>query len=304
MRARLVKFIIDNNLLFSLMFDESTTISNKTLLVIYLRCMAPDGSASNVFLALVELPGTTGQDIATAVLDTLESNGFPIEFIATNLVAICADGASNMQGPIRGAAKFIADALHRDDIIKFHCFSHKLELAAHDAVDSTQHVLHQRCFMDTLYAYYSQSPKNAQSLEAAAAAVGGELKKIGRVFDVRWLSSTYSSVDAVWCSYPALLHHLRDAENNEGGVKKSKAKRMVKRMRSWEFVGDMALLRDALDILRDLSLYLQKREASVVEVKSHITIAHRALSALKEQDGASLVEFSMTWPVDEEEHIF
>ena len=68
--------------------------------------------------------------------------------------------------------------------------SHKLELLAHKVADGINYVSHLRQFIDTLYAYFSQSPKNLRGLALIAAELQKELLKIGRIFDVRWLSSS------------------------------------------------------------------------------------------------------------------
>ena len=42
-----------------------------------------------------------------------------------------------------------------------------------------------------------------KELESAAFDLGIQARRIGRVFDVRWLSSSCTSVTALWESYPA-----------------------------------------------------------------------------------------------------
>jgi hypothetical protein len=117
--------------------------------------------------------------------------------LKSRLIGFCTDGASNLQGAVQGALKLFANELNRPDLVTFHCMNHKLELGVHAAVTSTNAVSRLRLFMDTLYSFYSRSPRNSNCrlLESASEVLGTELKRIGKNFDVRWLSSSFRSVD-------------------------------------------------------------------------------------------------------------
>jgi len=47
--------------------------------------------------------------------------------------------------------------------------------------------------------------------ESASTALGTAVKRIGKIFDVRWLSSSFRSVDALLTSLPAVFEHLQQA---------------------------------------------------------------------------------------------
>ena len=63
---------------------------------------------------------------------------------------------------------------------------------------------------------------------------------------------------------------------------------MIKRMSSFSFIAEVALMRDALDVLHGLSLYLQKRSASIIDAKDRLDTDLRSLAALKTVDGITL----------------
>jgi hypothetical protein len=67
---------------------------------------------------------------------------------------------------------------------------------------------------------------------------------------------------------------------------------MLKKMRNWEFGMQLALLRDCLQILQFLSLYLQQRDASILTARDRIRTALTSLKALKTANGLSLQEFA------------
>ena len=84
-----------------------------------------------------------------------------------------------------------------------------------------------------------------------AWSLGIEMKKIGKIVDVRWLSSSYRTVDVVYSSVPTLAAQLALAGKDKTSTVKIrvKAKGMVKKLHSWIFLAELALIRDILGIL-------------------------------------------------------
>jgi len=107
-----------------------------------------------------------------------------------------------------------------------HCMNHKLELAVHAAVTHTNVIglSRLRMFVDTLYSFYSRSPRNCCLLDQSASkTLGTEVKRIGKIFDVRWLSSSFRSVDALLTSLPAVVEHLQQASGDSSQPAKDRA---------------------------------------------------------------------------------
>ena len=220
------------------------------------------GIPQNCFLDLFELTdGASGEAIAASLLKRLDEMGFNTAILKSRLLAFCTDGASSLQGHTKGALCKVAKSIGREDIITFHCMSHRLKLAVHDAVSCTNTVSHLRMFMDTLYSYYSRSPKNCRQLHVASETLCVELRKIGKIFDVRWLTSSYNTVDAVLQSFSALTRQLNHASSDNSSKSKDRAKAegMSKKLRCWAVLAELALVKDILSVLKDLSLYLQSR---------------------------------------------
>jgi hypothetical protein len=300
MCKQLAKFVLDTDSFFSLLMDESTTYGNQTTLIVYLRFTGPDGEPCNGFLTLIELEGTKGVDIANALYSALTQLGFTSSILAARLLGFCTDGASNLHGAHQGAIQLFLEKIGRSSIVKHHCMNHKLELIAHKVVDDVKEMLHFRQFVDTLHAYFSQSPKNGRALEVVAAELHVVLLKIGRIFDVRWLSSSYRSINAVWQSLPALLKLFQGKTTDSTAQSKDRAKAtgMVRKMQSWAFVFELALLRDALEILQQLSLFLQRRDATICNVRDRLQTALNLLIALKTTNGLSLSQITSEYDKD------
>lgn len=139
--------------------------------------------------------------------------GFIMELLNEVFVSVCSDGANVMLGVKAGMGKL----LQKDfpDLILWHCLNPRLELVVDQALDITGGTNDFRAFLDCLYPLYSQSPKNACELSAHTNELHVVLKKIGRLFSVRWVASAWRAVNAVWQTYPALSKHFEEASQDQ-----------------------------------------------------------------------------------------
>ncbi len=73
----MVARVLESETKLSILIDESTTISKKSVLIIYSRASL-DGNEEplNVFLDLVELAATKAEDIYRALIENLTHDGF------------------------------------------------------------------------------------------------------------------------------------------------------------------------------------------------------------------------------------
>ncbi|KAK9679696.1 hypothetical protein QE152_g39794 [Popillia japonica] len=72
----------------SILIDESTTLSNKSTLIVYLKCETSKDLPPNIlFLDLIELPNQTADSIFEVLLGCLKKYGFDREYLKENLVA-------------------------------------------------------------------------------------------------------------------------------------------------------------------------------------------------------------------------
>ena len=118
----------------------------------------------------------------------------------------------------------------------FHCMAHRLELAVKNSVDTVNAVSHFRIFVDELYKVYSMSPKNQKELEDVAAKLSIELMKVQQVFDVRWVFSSFVSVETVLRDYCALFNHFTQCaspDSDRPSKDRSKYTGLLKKLQSW-----------------------------------------------------------------------
>jgi len=127
-------------------------------------------------------------------------------------------------------------------------------------------------------------------LESAAKELSLQIFKIGRVFDVRWLMSSFSAVNAIWKDLAPLQSHMVSLSKDSTTSAKDRAKflGLHKKLQTWKVVAELGLLWDALHELSRFSLHLQHRDTTVLTVGDHLEVLLRALTAMKEVCGSTL----------------
>jgi hypothetical protein len=111
----------------SVLIDESTTLSNKSAFIVYLKCQSEvNGEPHFMFLDLIELEDQSASTICQSLLRCLSSHGFDDMYLKNNLICFASDGASVMLGKKSGVGSLLAEKY--PNIIRWHCLNHRLEL--------------------------------------------------------------------------------------------------------------------------------------------------------------------------------
>lgn len=295
MKQQLCQVVQANGCKVSIMLDESTTISRKSTVMIYLRVnLFPINETTDALafpLDLAELDGLDAKTITDTLLSVLKKYKFEKRYLEKHLIGVCSDGASTMVGSKSGVLTRLKELY--PDILLWHCMCHRIELAVGDAVKSVTAVNHVKVFMDKLYSLYSQSPSLNRELQTVAASLGVELLKIGRVFDIRWSASSYRTVNAIWRNYSALCEHfLQCSENPAKKPNHSMYSGLLTTMKSSSFVHSLAVLRDALHEISILSQHLQSNDTGLVVAYRRMKQAIQALKNQKQEiTGESYQEY-------------
>jgi len=105
MRCKLLHSVIDAKMPFSVLIDESTSLSQKSCLIVYLRCSVVAGCEPvSLFLDLLELSSLTADGIVESLIPCLH---------------------------VKLKEKF-------PNLIGWHCFNHRLELTVNNCVKPVQ----------------------------------------------------------------------------------------------------------------------------------------------------------------------
>lgn len=117
---------------------------------------------------------------------------------------------------------------------------------------------------------------------------------LGRVIDVRWVSSSWRAINVVWKTFPALCNHFCNAANDSTKDSKTRNKYLglKKRLASPEFLSDLGLMCDCLQELSILSNQLQQRTTTLIQGEKHIQRTIRIIESYKVIPGEHMSEVS------------
>jgi hypothetical protein len=285
-RKRLVENVVSRKTKLALLIDESTTVSKKPAMIVYVRAGFPSCQTPRTFfLDIVELLDSTSEGILSSLLACTDKWGLTNDVLQQHLVSFGCDGAAVMLGRKSGVATRLEEKFPR--IVVWHCSAHRLELAVGDAVKEVAGTNNFKAFMDKLYTVYSQSPKNMIELREAAAETETVILAIGRVLSTRWVASSLRAVRAVSRNYSALFRHFENAsQDSRRDAKERQVYRgLAERLSSEQFAKNLALMHDALQELSDVSLLLQHRSTDVVRAHNELVRLARIFDARVDNPG-------------------
>uniref|UniRef100_A0A3B3IFA6 DUF4371 domain-containing protein n=1 Tax=Oryzias latipes TaxID=8090 RepID=A0A3B3IFA6_ORYLA len=288
MKKEIMTKIIQNRSKITVLADESTNVGNKSTLIVFVKASV-DGAMEPIAvpLDLVDLDSLCAAHIKEKLINCLLKNGFTMQLLQELLIGFCSDGASVMLGVKSGVGKLLKDDF--PSIVLWHCLNHRLELAVDQALDKTGGTKDFQAFLDSLYSLYSQSPKNMRELSECAHNLHITLKRIGRVFSVRWVASSWRAVNAVWQSYSALAQHFQKA-SEDNSRERAKFSGLLSKLCTVHFLKSLALMVDVLTELKNLSEILQNRKTTIPKAHELMTNYLKRIESLKTYPGKHTVE--------------
>ena len=286
MRKNLVAHIIESQCKISILIDESTTVSRKTTLIVYMKAVVGElRKPQTFFFDLIELTSTTAEDIYSALVRCLKSHGLTVDILKLLLICIATDGASVMLGKESGVCSRFLRQFPR--LVIWHCSNHRLELSVHDTVEEVAGINNFHIFFDKLYALYHQSPKAQRELEDSCKDLHERCLTIGRILNTSWVASSLRTVVAVWKQYEALYNHLAEAASDTSRTQRERAQYagLKTKISTNEFVLNLGVLRDALDELADVSLQLQKEDMTLPRAHALVSRQVRVFWSMVDKPG-------------------
>ncbi|CAG8691472.1 679_t:CDS:2, partial [Gigaspora margarita] len=151
---------------WSLMIDESNTISNEKTLAIVSKHSIVLANPIYQFLGLILLPDNTANTIVAEMNQFFQAKNI----LYDDLMHICMDGTSTMTGIHVG----VATQLKKKNpfILEHHYISHKLALAAKDAAKKVEEFKPYEKIVHSIYSYFSRSPEHMMHLRMIEENIG------------------------------------------------------------------------------------------------------------------------------------
>ncbi len=91
-RRGISELIIEKERKISIIVDESTSLSKKSCLVVYLLALI-DETPQNLFLDICELDGEDAASVKRCLVDCLAKHGFNSAFSSKHFISFTSDGA-------------------------------------------------------------------------------------------------------------------------------------------------------------------------------------------------------------------
>ena len=252
-----------NSPVITILADESTDISNRKRLVLYIQIISNTMATETFYLCNVECTDSTGKGIADAILSELSAREIPLE----KVMSLGTDGASVMTGKRNGAAALLRRM--NPHMTNIHCIAHRLALCSSQASENiTALKVHQQILTDLFY-YFKGSSKRQSKLEEIQKILEEPILKIKEVHSVRWLSY-FDALSTVYRSLESLLSYFAQIEQN----KDPKAAGLKKKIASEKFISITYMMMDAMAPVTILSQFFQTEDIDVglVQVKLNFCI--------------------------------
>lgn len=165
--------------MFALQVDESTDISGKAQLLVFVRMVVDDDIIENFFCCKT-LPETTRGEDGFKVLD---DHLLSVNLSWDNCIGICTDGAPSMTGSIKGFISLVKKK--NSNIIFTHCFLHREALVAKSLVSDLQNILDQ---VVKVINFIKIRPLKSRLFEKICEEMDADYSRLILYSAVRWLS--------------------------------------------------------------------------------------------------------------------
>ena len=255
---------------FALQVDESTDITNKAQLLVFIHFIDADNIV-NQYLCCKEMPTTTkGEDIFHILNNYFEKWNLSWK----SCVGVCTDGAPSMVGSIKGLASFVKQ--QHPNIITTHCFLHREVLMAKTLGTKLKEVFDQVVEMVN---FIKTRPVKARIFELLCENMDSQHTRLLLHTEVRWLSR-----GKVLCRVLELRQELLTFFEKEN---KSKFCGLLK-CEFW--TSKLRYLTDMFQHLNSLNVSMQNGNENLLSSTDKIKAFQKKLAIWKRKAGAGCLE--------------
>ncbi|XP_057248263.1 uncharacterized protein LOC104904219 [Beta vulgaris subsp. vulgaris] len=284
---------------FAILADESADVSDKEQMTLCLRYVNKKGEVCERLLGAVHVLNITSLTFKSGI----ESLLMEYSLTFSQVRGQGYDGASNMQGSIKGLKALILEECPQAYFV--HCFAHQLQL--------TQVALAKKnsdcgwLFVDVLAPllnFVGGSPKRKEFLRekqaqrVVEALSLGELESgtglnqergLGRPCDTRW-GSHFKIILNVLDLYPSILESLDKIGEVSDAIDSNKAQALTHLLMSFDFVFVAHLMVSIFGITNALNVALQKRDQDIVNAMTMVDVTKINLQKMRDDGWDSHME--------------
>ncbi|XP_058574107.1 zinc finger MYM-type protein 6 isoform X5 [Neofelis nebulosa] len=224
---------------FALQVDESSEISNITLLLCYIRFIDYDCSdIKEELLCCIEMPSQiTGFEIFELINKYIDSKSLNWK----HCVGLCTDGAASMTGRCSGLRAKIQE-IATNTVAFTHCFIHREHLAAEKLSPCLHKILLQSA---QILSFIKSNASNSRMLTILCEEMGPEHVNLPLHAEVRWISRG------------RILTRLFELRHEIEIFLNQKHSDLAKYFLDEEWVAKLAYLSDIFSLINELNLSLR-----------------------------------------------
>ena len=248
---------IRNAYWFSLIADETSNVVNQEQFNISVRWVGENFIVHEDPVGVVAVPDTTGDTLFNVIKDVLIRLNLPIR----NCRGQAYDGASNMQGNIKGVATRVQEV--EPSAIHVHCLAHCLNLCLQEVAKQCSLVRDALDIVNEILKLIKNSPKRSEVFKSIKADECPDTPQLRNLCPTRWTMRT-ASIDSILKNYAALISALEEIYNGNdkhagraGGLKTS--------MEKFSTFFSLKLSHFLFAASEQLSLSLQSKDISAQE---------------------------------------
>ena len=277
----LAKFMLEQNVPFSLLVDESTNRKHENFLVVLVQL--PEKNMPVVYLfSLIHILDADAESLFNYISAEFEKRGLK-DFLRQNLRAIGSDGASVMTGKDSGLCqKFDSHTEH--PLQCMHCSAHRSNLVAEWALKLEDWYDALIVLSKDAYKYYQIGHKNRDGLIKTSKEIDVKIREPRLVYDIRWISS----VDAV---FKSLIHNWKLYLVNLHTATTEKGKKLFDDLRNREILITLFFGVDITALMGQWSRNLQYSGDTIFTKEREKKEIRRLLDEMKATKGKMLREF-------------
>ena len=237
----------------TLIVDESTDITVKKMLVLYIKYREKNEiNYKTVFGGIIQLTACTAHDIVQAITQFYSKHGLDLQ----RMVMLTSDGASVMLGKHNGVAALLKRQIPH--LTEQNCVAHREDLGIDDAWKDVPLMRDVETLLRTVYSTFSRSTVKRGKMEDLAKILDEDTLSFRPLSEVRWLSR-HQAVNAVLRNYTVLEEYCkRDSRDPIANY-------CYKKLSDSKFKVTLTALGDVLGELAQLCLSFQRRNLTVME---------------------------------------
>ena len=249
-----------NSPYLGIMIDESTDLSVRKNLLLYVNAMTSSGDVNSYFANITEMKHCDANALTEAIVEYLREKKIDVSRVS----GLGSDGASVMTGRHNGVGAKLKKL--NPFMLSMHCVAHKLALASENAASQVPYCRQHHSTLKGLYNFFHTSPNHYSALKEMMEILNDPVVHIQQVHTIRWLTM-HRAVEAVRKCFPSLLSTLSAIASAENDPV---AKGLYDSIRSYKFIMFTHFLCDILGNLTFLSCFFQQDNLDFSQVQSAV----------------------------------